>query len=287
MNYKTNYHTHTNYCDGVNSPEEMVNAAINKNFSALGFSGHSMNPFGELWHIAPRDHQSYVKEIRRLAEVYQSQLEILLGFEADYIPSLCTPSFSRFKSFNPDYLIGSVHFIVNEKGFFTVDGPVEEVQYGINTLFKGNGKKVVQEYFYLQREMLKSSDFTILGHPDLVRKRNGNLCFFDESEGWYKSEVKELVKEIKKAGVIVEVNTGAITRGAMDDVYPSAFMLDLLCKNNIPVTISSDSHSVDSIDGAFDRAELAIKKAGYKQKAVLIRPDSTNEKSDFKLVDLD
>lgn len=246
-----------------------------------------MYPFAADWHIAPRSHEAYVSEIRLLEKKYKSQIEILCGFEADYIPSICEPTSERFASFKPDYLIGSVHYIVNEKGFFTVDESAEGVQDGINRLFNGNGKKAVQEYFYLQRQMLKTGDFTILGHPDLVRKRNDVLKFFDESESWYKKEVKELVKEISKTDVIVEVNTGAITRGAMNDVYPSSFMLELLHDKNIPVTISSDSHSIDSIDGAFDRAVQAIKKAGYTEKAVLVRPDSSNSKPGIKFESLD
>ena len=37
----TNFHTHTTFCDGKDTPEQMVLAAIQKGFSALGFSGHA------------------------------------------------------------------------------------------------------------------------------------------------------------------------------------------------------------------------------------------------------
>ncbi len=35
-----NYHTHTTYCDGKNTPEEIVLCAIEKGFTSIGFSGH-------------------------------------------------------------------------------------------------------------------------------------------------------------------------------------------------------------------------------------------------------
>ena len=38
---KENFHTHTTFCDGSHSAEEMVLSAIEKGFTALGFSGHS------------------------------------------------------------------------------------------------------------------------------------------------------------------------------------------------------------------------------------------------------
>lgn len=277
MNYKTNYHTHTVYCDGNDTPEEMVQTAIEKGFDILGFSGHSMYPFGELWHISPKEHDSYVTEIKRLKEKYSDRLQILLGFEADYIPSLCDPSFKRFETFNPDFLIGSVHYVVNEKGFMTVDDSVENVKSGLDTVFNGNGKKLVQEYFYLQREMLKNCSFNILGHFDLVRKRNDILKFFDENDSWYRKEIKLLVKEIEKSGVIAEVNTGAIARGAMKDVYPSLFALEEMKKRNIPVTITSDCHSKNQLDAAFDYAKDQLLKAGYTETAVLLKNNSSDK----------
>ena len=40
-----NYHTHTNYCDGKNTAEEIVKKAIELGLSELGFSGHSYTDF--------------------------------------------------------------------------------------------------------------------------------------------------------------------------------------------------------------------------------------------------
>lgn len=266
---KTNYHTHSTFCDGKNTAEEMLKAAIEKKFDILGFSSHSMYPFGETWHIAPRDHKPYVKEIARLKKEYKNKIEILTGFEADFIPSLCMPSHDRFADFSPDYLIGSVHYIRNEKGFVTVDESADGVKNGIEKLFNGNGKKFTQEYYYLEREMLKNGDFEILGHCDLIKLRNQQLHFFNEEDSWYKSEIKALVKEIKKRDVIVEINTGAIARKIMDDIYPSKYILELLHDANIPITINSDSHTTSTLDAAFSFAEQKARDAGFTETAVI------------------
>ncbi|MBQ5878144.1 MAG: histidinol phosphate phosphatase, partial [Treponema sp.] len=150
-----------------------------------------------------------------------------------------------------------------------VDGKPEDIKTGIDKLFNKNAKKAVCEYFYLQREMIKKCDFTILGHPDLFRKENERLNLFNESDSWYKNEIKALAKEIAKKGIITEVNTGAITRKKMNDVYPSAFFLNLLKEYNVPITISSDAHSANDLDGAFETAIDTIKKAGYSEVAYL------------------
>ena len=40
-NHLQNLHTHTTYCDGINTPEQIILTAIDKGFGAIGFSGHS------------------------------------------------------------------------------------------------------------------------------------------------------------------------------------------------------------------------------------------------------
>ncbi|MBO4759238.1 MAG: histidinol-phosphatase [Spirochaetaceae bacterium] len=288
-----NLHTHTKFCDGKNTAEEMVLAAIEKGFDVLGFSAHSLHPLDpmfysavdEIWSMHKADFGSYVNEINRLKEKYSSKIKILLGFEADYFKAekigLAMPCKKAYEEFKPDFLIGSVHFINKPDGFYTVDHTAENVEQNLIKLYtnpktgKIDGKTAVCDYFQAEREMLAGGDFDIWGHPDLIRKRNGVLKFFDESESWYKEQLVETAKAAAKAGVIAEINTGAIFRKAMDDVYPSAAFLEILHEHKVPVCINSDAHSPDALDCAYDRARAAAKKAGYKE---LVYPGNYIEK---------
>jgi histidinol-phosphatase (PHP family) len=56
---RSNFHTHTLFCDGKNTAEEMVQQALANGFEQLGFSGH-MDPDIHM------DIQAYYREIRRL-----------------------------------------------------------------------------------------------------------------------------------------------------------------------------------------------------------------------------
>ena len=140
---KINLHTHSTFCDGRFSAEEMVLAAIEKGFTILGFSGHSIYPLNpdfyapeKSWHILPENLTAYVQEILRLKQKYEPQIKILLGFEADFLEDNtaskkignAVPDKAVFAKFNPDYLIGSVHFVTNQNGFYTVDFDPESVQ---------------------------------------------------------------------------------------------------------------------------------------------------------------
>ena len=279
---KINLHTHSKFSDGKNTAEEHVLAAIEKGFTVLGFSEHSLHPldpafyspFDSNWHMVPQSFTEYAAAINALKEKYADRIKILLGFEADYFcsPSIgcAIPDKKVYAQFNPDFLIGSVHFINTQHGFFSVDNKPEEVQKALNSYYtdsngKINGKAVVCDYFEAERQMLKAGKFEIMGHPDLIRLRNGALKFFDENESWYKEQLKLTAKEAAAAGVIAEINTGAIARGNMDDVYPSSQFMEYLFENKVPVCINSDAHKTELLDASFDYAAQKAKRAGYKE----------------------
>lgn len=267
---KTNYHTHSTFCDGKNTLEEMILTAIEKDFQILGFSSHSMYPFATDWHLPVEKHEEYVKSLRELKDKYKDQIDVQIGFEADFIQGLCFPDFESYKNFNPDFLIGSVHFVPGKNGFFEADGNIETVKKEIKNSFNGNIKKAVQEYFYLEREMLKKANFSIMGHPDLIKMQNHKEKLFDENEFWYKKEIKILAKEISRSGVCVEVNTGGLARKKTNSPYPSYYFLEELKKYNVPLCLNSDCHNKEFLDYGFDETIQELKKIGYKELSFFI-----------------
>ena len=67
---------HTTWCDGKDSPEAMVEAAVAKGFSSVGFSAHAMLPAGEPGNLTPDTAPLYFAEIRALAEKWRGRIEI-------------------------------------------------------------------------------------------------------------------------------------------------------------------------------------------------------------------
>ena len=55
-------HVHTTYCDGKNSAEETVLAALEKNFVSIGFSGHSYTSFESGWCMSEEGTEKYIGE---------------------------------------------------------------------------------------------------------------------------------------------------------------------------------------------------------------------------------
>ena len=107
-----NYHTHTYRCGHASGNEEdYVLAAIKLGIKRLGFSDHVILPKG---YEQPGVRGSYdvfddyVKTIKGLKEKYKDQIDILIGFETEYIPS-CLDYYKKILSEDIDYLILGQH----------------------------------------------------------------------------------------------------------------------------------------------------------------------------------
>ena len=81
MNIKQNLHTHTTYCDGDNTPEELVREAIKRGFSGIGFSGHSYTHFAPEDSMSVQGTYSYIAHVNKLKKTYAKQIDIFLGLE--------------------------------------------------------------------------------------------------------------------------------------------------------------------------------------------------------------
>ena len=251
---KANFHTHSTWCDGRNTPEEMIAAALARGFTDLGFSSHISLPEDDACVITPGRETAYAEEIRALAEKYRGQIRIWLGVEADDIPGVTAPDRARYAHIRPDYVIGSIHYVIApDGGRVSVDHTPQILADGIRAHFGGDAEAYVRAYFRQERRMVAACDFDVVGHPDLVRKFNVKAPYFDETAAWYRAELELTADAIAASGKIVEVNTGAISRGWLDDAYPSAAFRALLRERGVRFILSSDAHAAAAIDCAFDR----------------------------------
>ena len=252
---KSNYHTHTTWCDGKDSPRRVIQAAIAKGFETIGFSSHAMLPESDTdWVLTPEKAPRYLKEIRALGEEFKDQIRVLCGVEADYIPGGANPDRSTYAAIFPDYIIGSVHWVLAADGArVAVDNTPEELADGIRDHFGASAEAFVRAYYRQVREMVEKFDFEVVGHLDLVRKFNGKHPYFDEKADWYREEIGKTASAVAKSGKIAEVNTGAILRGWMDDAYPSEEFRGMLRERGVKFILSSDAHAAEAIDGGFDR----------------------------------
>lgn len=251
---KTNFHTHCTHCDGRDSAEAMVLSAIEKGFLALGFSSHAMWPVTDGCAMRPEAYGAYVREIRDLGVRYADRIRILCGFEADYVPGVSSPGRSLYGQFSPDYLIGSIHYVGIGEGIgVAVDNTPAILREGIDKHFGGDARAYVAAYFRQEREMVAKCDFDIVGHPDLVRKFNGVLHYFDPEAEWYRRELELTADAIAASGKIVEINVGGFARGNVDDAYPALPFRKMLQDRGVGMLLASDAHWASALGLDFEK----------------------------------
>jgi len=263
----TNYHTHCDFCDGAGKPEDYIEEAISRKFNALGFSSHAPIFFEKDWTLSEERLPEYLELIDSLKKKYSGKIELYKGLEIDYLEGLSGPSSKKYTDLDLDYSIGSVHMIPLRESdkFLAIDGPVEYLEELLRTTFDGDFSKLSHRYYSLVRDMLRAGGFQILGHFDLLKKRNTNNIFFDETSEWYREQVIQTLDVLAETEVILEVNTGGIARKATDTIYPSPWILKEASLRNIPLMLNADAHTSEDIDFFYSESLDIIRQCGYRE----------------------
>ncbi|WP_117232823.1 histidinol-phosphatase [Vibrio maerlii] len=267
----TNYHMHCHYCDGKGSPQDMIASAKEKGFQSVGFSSHAPLPFENDFCMLQENLESYLKDIMAVKD--DSDIQVYMGLEIDYIHELTKPSDEKWQKLGLDYCIGSVHTLAapNEQyPMLSVDGPHDEFMTLLNEVYQGNAQEMIEVYYQRVAQLCESGGFDILAHYDLVKKHNKALNFFDEQAQWYQEIAISTLDTVAKSGVILEVNYGGMLRGATDDVYPSPWILKEALKRNIPVQINADAHAPHHLAVHHDKCREILLDVGYTHHRVLL-----------------
>lgn len=253
-----NFHTHTTYCDGKHTPEEIIISAIEKGFSALGFSEHCYMKFDEECCMTKED--EYISEISALKEKYKDKIEIYLGIEED----INQPS-DRDKF---EYMISSMHYLYKDGVYHQLDYSPEHLLNCVKA-FGGDTLKVAEEYFSQFAAYILKRKPDIVGHFDLITKFDEkNAPLFLGDDAYNKIAEKYLVKALE-SGCIFEINTGAISRGWRSVPYPAENLLYIMKKNNAKIILSSDSHHKDTLDCHFKETKALLSDIGFTKRYTL------------------
>lgn len=261
MKIKANYHTHTKFCDGVHTPEEMAAAAWKQGFSHLGFSAHGYTWFDPEFHL---DTETYFQTCRKLAENYHGKMEILVGIEQDALAD-------TELNLQADYLIGSTHYLKFDDRYLAVDYSCEMTREICETYFGGDYYRYCKAYYEQEAQVYERTHCDFIGHFDLVSRFNDEMHSFDEQDPRYLIPAKECMEYLCSKGIPFEINTGALNRGRKAEPYPSCTLLKALKEFGGEILFSSDAHSAELLNGGFDRAVQMALAAGFTHTNYLSR----------------
>ncbi len=253
---RSNFHTHTIFCDGANPAEEMVQRALELGFTQLGFSGH-MDPDIHM------DLPAYQSEIRRLQDKYRDRIDILMGVELDNLYDVSAAD-------GAEYVIGSTHFLdINSEIPMSVDNTPEMMAQMCTEFFSGDYYALSKAYYELEAQVYDRTKCTFIGHFDLVTRFNDQMHFLDEEDPRYLGPALEAMEHLVKQGLPFEINAGAFNRGRKREFYPNNRLLKALHEFDGEILINSDAHSAALLNGGFEEAEQAALANGFTHYNIL------------------
>ncbi len=239
------------FCNhAADSLEEIVQRYIEKQFSWIGITEHTpaidenlLYPDEKKAGLTPElllnRFAEYMVECRRLQKKYRNQIRIFAAMEIEtysgyeqFVPSLIA-------RFQPDYIVGSIHF-VNDMGFDYSPSEYDEIVERV-----GGKDKLYCLYFDQQYEMIKLLKPSVIGHFDLIR------IFDDEyKDRLLKPEIMQRIKRnlelIKDLDLVMDLNLRSMAKGA-DEPYITSSILKMAYELEIPVVPGDDSHGMSSV----------------------------------------
>ena len=249
-------HTHTSYCDGKNTPEEMVEAAIEKGLVKIGFSGHCYTFFDERYCMSIPNVIKYITEITALKEKYKGKIKIRCGVEQDY--------YSNFSRMGFDYIIGSVHYLKVGDEYIPIDESPEILKAAADKHFGGDIYALCEEYYRCVGDVVLVTDADIIGHFDLISKFNDDGNLFDENNERYVAAYKKAIDALIPFGKPFELNTGAISRGYRTHPYPSRAQLEYIAQKGGCVILTGDTHAKENLCYEFEKWYKVCEDIGIK-----------------------
>ncbi len=240
-------HTHTIWCDGKSTPEEVVLSAINKGLKTIGVACHSYCDFlpNEFLHYSKID--EFISQIKGLKEKYKDRIRVICGVEQDVF----SPPYAKTDSF--DYIIGSNHNFYIDGQFYPMDLSQELLVKYVNEVFNGDYYLAIENYFRYTGEIVERTKADIIGHFDLIKKFNVNGELFDENHPRYINAWKNAVDKLIPFGAPFEINIGGLIRvKGQDKPYPSDEIIDYITSKGGKFIYGSDSHVAETVGSYFD-----------------------------------
>lgn len=256
---KGDFHTHTSFCDGNFSAEEMLKAAIHMGLTHYGFSGHSTTPHDLSYCMTLEKSMAYCQEVNRLKEQYDGKITVLRGIEQDF--------YSAMPAVGYDYIIGSVHYVKKGDIFFSVDDSREDHETIVRELYDGDWYAMAEDYFRVV-ERVPEQGADIVGHFDVVSKFNEGNALFDEEHPRYLEAAFKAVDALIPYRIPFEINVGAMYRGIRTRPYPSLPILQYIAKKGGKVILSGDAHHTDGICYKFDECRALAESLGLEVLAL-------------------
>ena len=240
-----NYHTHTYRCGhATGTEEEYILRAIDCGAKYMGFADHAPLAFSDGYELGFRvpvaKAREYVTTISALREKYKGKIDIKIGFEMEYYPTIFEQMLKNVISYGAEYLILGAHFADPEYP--------ESIEH---SAVPSDNVDKLKTYVSRVIEGMNTGVFTYVAHPDMIN-------FTGDTEV-YKNEMRKICIASRECGIPLEINCLGIRDNRH---YPNMIFWEMAGEEQCPVTFGFDAHDVlNAYDAeSVPKAEAMVKK---------------------------
>ena len=157
-----------------------------------------------------------------------------------------------------DYRIGSVHFL---KGW-AYDSAEIKAEWDERPL-----QTIYEQYAEEVEHLCAGGHYDALGHPFNIRLFK-YLPDFDVTP-----YLERVAKAMKKADMVVDVNTGTRYRYPIEEISPYPAFMEMAADYGLPIITTSDAHEPEDCGAYIDEAIEYAKRFGYTKSIRFNRRD--------------
>lgn len=266
---RADLHSHTKYSHGAAEPEEMFAAAVARGIEILGISEHSPRPLGYDYTHEYREKlaagfSQYVSRVKALKNA--PNCRVLLAMEMDWLDGQEEFINKACRSYDFDYLIGSVHFL-DHWGFDDGDALWKEAD-------EEQCFSRYERYFGLWKQMLASGTFQIAAHPDLIKIFSVECFHKWLARPQSQEQIADCLEELKRQGMAMEISSAGL-RKPCREIYPCPTIMLLAAKCGVEITFASDAHCVADVGMGFARLANYARVFGFRRQTVFCQGEKT------------
>ena len=182
----------------------------------------------------------YVMTLEMLREEYRDDIEIHIGFEAEYYPAYFGDLLRLLDDYPIEYLLLGQHFLGNERG---------EAYSGMPTA----SEKKLARYVSQTKEAMETGRFAYFAHPDLFN--------FIGPADIYDRYMRELCESAKTLHIPLEINFLGLYDGRN---YPNTQFWKIAGEVGCDVIFGADAHAPDMVWNPWSLGEAQAMTEKYR-----------------------